>query len=98
MIQNKCGIKTSPDSPGIPQAKSIIEKIYQVLVNIARTYNLHKTYVDDTDPWMGILAQQLLRYDLRATVLKKHYRPIIFLLIHYPPNKSHSKLEIYISA
>ena len=32
-----------------------IERIYQVLGNLVRTYNLQESYVDDTDPFMGIL-------------------------------------------
>ena len=33
-----------------------IEIIHQVLGNLLRTYNLQETYVDDADPFMGILA------------------------------------------
>ena len=29
--------------------------IHQVLGNLVHTYNLQVTYVDDADPWMGIL-------------------------------------------
>ena len=50
------GIKTNPSSPGNPQANVTIERIHQVLGNLARTYNLQETYVDYVDPFMGILA------------------------------------------
>ena len=33
-----------------------IEIIHQVLGNLVRTNILQETYVDDSDPWMGILA------------------------------------------
>ena len=33
-----------------------MELIHQVLSNIVRTYNIQETYVDEADPWMGILA------------------------------------------
>ena len=56
MIEQKCGIKTKPASSGNPQANTIIEIIYQVLGNLVCTYNLQETYVDEADPWMGILA------------------------------------------
>ena len=35
---------------------AIIERLHQVLGNLVHTYNSQETYVDDTDPWMGILA------------------------------------------
>ena len=34
----------------------IVERLHQVLGNLVRTYNLQETYVDDADPWMGILV------------------------------------------
>ena len=34
----------------------IIERQHQLPGNLERTYNLQETYVDDADPWMGILA------------------------------------------
>ena len=43
-------------SPGNSRADGIIERIQKVLGNLVRTYNLQETYVDNADPWMGILA------------------------------------------
>ena len=43
-------------SPGNPKADVIVEIINQLLGNLVRTYNLQETYVDDDDPWIGILA------------------------------------------
>ena len=56
LIENEYGIKTKPDSPGIPQSNKKIDRINQVLGNLVRTYNLQETYVDDAEPWMGILV------------------------------------------
>ena len=49
-------LKTQPASPGNPQADANIERLHQVLKKLVRTYNLQGTYVDDADPFMGILA------------------------------------------
>ena len=55
MIENEYGIKTKPASPGNLQANSTIDILHQELGNLIRTYNLHEIYVDDADPFMGIL-------------------------------------------
>ena len=55
LIENKYGIKTKTSYPNNPQANAIIEIIHPVLGNLLCTYNLHETYVYDTDPWMVIL-------------------------------------------
>ena len=56
MIEQEYVIKTKPACSGNPQANAIIEIIHKVLGNLIRTFNLHDTYVDDAEPWMGILA------------------------------------------
>ena len=56
MIENKYGIRTKTDSSGNPHAKTITERIHQVLVNLVWTYNIQETYVDDPATWMGVLA------------------------------------------
>ena len=56
MIEREYGIKTKPDSSGIPQSNAIIKIIHQVLGNLVQTYNLYKAYVNDSDPWMVILT------------------------------------------
>ena len=52
LTEQEYGIKTNPDSSRNPQANVIIERIHQVLRNLIRYFNLHDTYVDDSDPWM----------------------------------------------
>ena len=72
VIDNKYGIMTKPYSPGNPQAKKIIERIHQELGNLVLTHNLQETYVDDADPWMGILAASAftIQYTYRKTKVK----------------------------
>ena len=56
MIENEYGIKTKPASSGNQKANATIERLHQILGNLVRTYNLQETYVDDTHPFMVILA------------------------------------------
>ena len=49
-------MKTKKASSGNPQANATIHRIYQVLGNLVRTYNLDRIYVDDADPCIGILV------------------------------------------
>ena len=49
-------IKAKPYSPGNPHKNAIPYRIHQVIVNLVRMYNIQETYVDDADPWMGILS------------------------------------------
>ena len=55
LIDNEYGMKTKHESPGSPQANTIVKK-HQVLGNLLCTYNQQGKYVDEADPWMGILA------------------------------------------
>ena len=55
LIEDKYGTDNKPDSPGNPQVNSTIERINQVLGNLVCTYILQEIYVDDADPFMGIL-------------------------------------------
>ena len=56
---------TKPHSPGNPQADAIIERINQSLGRLVYTYNIQETYIDDDDPWMGILA--IAAFAVRST-------------------------------
>ena len=35
---------------------SILEIIHQVIENLVHTFNLQNNYIDEDDPWSGILA------------------------------------------
>ena len=69
LIENEYCIKTKPAPPGNPQENKITERINQGLGNIVRIYNLQETYVDDADPWMGILAAA--SFAVRSTYHRK---------------------------
>jgi len=56
MIKNDYGIKAKPITVRNPQANAIVERIHQVLGNIIRTFELQTNYLDETDPWKGILT------------------------------------------
>ena len=37
---------------------AVLAQIHQVLVNLVRNFNISQTYVDEYDPWLGILAAE----------------------------------------
>ena len=71
-IEDKYGTKNKPASPGNPQVNANIERIHQVLGNLVRTYNLQETYVDDADPFMGIL--DTAAFAVQSTYHNKKYK------------------------
>ena len=56
MIKNDYGIKGKPITVRNPQANAIIERVHQVIGNIIRTFELEDNYLDEEDPWKGILS------------------------------------------
>ena len=56
MLKNDYGVTTKVISVRNPQANSIIERVHQVLGNMIRTFELEKNYIDEDDPWSGILS------------------------------------------
>jgi transposase InsO family protein len=56
MIKNDYGIKAKPITVRNPQANAIVERVHQVIGNIIRTFELEHNYIDETDPWKGILS------------------------------------------
>jgi transposase InsO family protein len=55
MIKEDYGVKAKPSTVRNPQANAIVEKIHQVIGSILRTFELENNYLDDNDPWKGIL-------------------------------------------
>ena len=55
MIKEDYGIKAIPIAVRNPQAHAIVERIHQVVGNIIRTFELEDNYLDEDDPWKGIL-------------------------------------------
>ena len=56
MIKNDYGIKAKPFTFGNPQSNAIVERVHQVIGNIIRTFKLESKYLDEDDPWKGILS------------------------------------------
>ena len=56
MIKNDYGIKGKPITVRNPQANAIVERIHQVIGNIIRTFELEENYLEESNPWKGILS------------------------------------------
>ena len=56
LIQSEYGLKYRPIKLWNLTSKLILEIINQVLVNIKRIYNLQENWVDEDDPWNGLLV------------------------------------------
>ena len=66
MVKNDYGIKTKPITTRNPQANSIIERVHQTIGNMIRTFRVHDTDIDESDPWSGILSATM--FATRATL------------------------------
>ena len=79
MLTNGYGIKRKPITVRNPQANAILERIHHVIANMIRTFDLEKNYLDETDPWKGILSATA--FAVRSTyhtTLKKSPGQLIF--------------------
>ena len=56
MIKEDYGIKAKPITTRNPQANAIVERVHQTIGNIIRTFELQDNYLDEEDPWAGILS------------------------------------------
>jgi hypothetical protein len=56
MIRDDYGIKKKPITTRNPQANAIIERVHQTISNMIRTFEVEENYLDDDDPWAGILT------------------------------------------
>jgi len=59
------GIKVKPKTVRNPQANAVLERVHQTLGNIIRTFELQDKYLDEEDPWAGILSAAA--FALRST-------------------------------
>jgi transposase InsO family protein len=66
MIKQDYGIKDKPITVRNPQANAIVERIHQVIANMVRTFELENNYLDEDDPWKGILSATA--FAIRSTV------------------------------
>ena len=56
MVTKDYGIKKKPITVRNPQANAIIERVHQTIGNIIRTFELETNFLDNNDPWAGILS------------------------------------------
>jgi len=56
MVTHDYGIKCKPITVRNPQANAIVERIHQVIGNIIRIFDLENNYLDDDNPFKGVLA------------------------------------------
>ena len=79
MLVNDYGIKRKPITVRNPQANAIVERIHQVIANMIRTFELESNYLDEEDPWKGILSATT--FAVRSTyhtTLKKTPGQLVF--------------------
>jgi hypothetical protein len=60
MIKEDYGIKPKPITVRNPRANASVERVHQVIGNIIRTFELETSYMDDSDPWKGVLSTTAL--------------------------------------
>jgi transposase InsO family protein len=56
MIKEDYGVKAKPITVRNPQANAIVERVHQVIGNNLPTFELENHYLDENDPWKGILS------------------------------------------
>jgi transposase InsO family protein len=79
MIKNDYGIKQKPITVRNPQANTIVERIHQVIANMIRTFELETNYMDEEDPWKGILSATAFAVcSTYHTTLKKSPGQLVF--------------------
>ena len=60
---------------GNPISNAILEQIHQVLRNLVRNFNILKTYVNENDPYLGVLSSA--SFEIRSTTNRfKRYSPL----------------------
>ena len=62
---NDYGVKKKPITTRNPQANAIVERVHQTIGNIVRSFELQDNYLDEDDPWKGILSATA--FAIRAT-------------------------------
>jgi hypothetical protein len=60
MIKEYYGVKAKPSTVRNPQANAIVEWVHQAIGNIICTFELKNNYLDDNDPWKGILSWEYI--------------------------------------
>ena len=66
LIKKEYGITRKPITVRNPQANAIVERVHQTIGNMIRTFELENNYLEEDDPWKGILAATA--FAVRATI------------------------------
>ena len=66
MMRKDCRVKGKPITVRNLQANAIVERVHQTIGNMVRTFELKENYLDEDDPWKGILCATA--FAVRATV------------------------------
>ena len=56
MVRDDYGLKVRKATTKNPQSNTILKRLHQVLGNMIRTHELEDAYVDEANPWGGIIA------------------------------------------
>ncbi len=79
MVTHNYGIKGKPITVRNPQANAIVERIHQVIGNIIRTFDLENNYLDNDNPFKGVLAAAAFAvWSTYHTTLKKTPGQLVF--------------------
>ena len=70
MVTKDYGIKKKPITVRNPQANAIIERVHQTIGNIIRTFELETNFLDNNDPWAGILSATA--FAIRSLAISYH--------------------------
>ena len=81
LIETEYGITAKPRYLVNTTSNKTLERIHQVLVNLVRDSNISETYVDEDDPWSGILVASEFKI-LSTTNILKGYIPGQLLFGH----------------
>jgi len=65
MVKHDYGALGRPITSRNPQANAVLERIHQVIGNIIRSFELQTNYLDEDEPWKGILSA--VAFAIRAT-------------------------------
>ena len=79
MLRDDYGIRAKPITVRNPQANAIVERVHQTIGNIIHTFELENNYLDEEDPWTGILSATA--FAIRTTyhtTLKKSPGQLVF--------------------
>jgi transposase InsO family protein len=72
MIKEYYGVKAKPITVRNPQANAIVEWVHQAIGNIICTFELKNNYLDDNDPWKGIL--KATAFAVQSVPSTRHYK------------------------